>query len=194
MMANAEVDKFVKGAKRWQAEMVKLRAIILKTKLEENLKWRLPCYSYKDSNVVIIQPFKSSLRLLFFKGTLLKDPKGILIDNGPNSQSARRLEFNSVQEITKLSSTIKAYIEEAIAIDMSGKKVELKKRPQVLPEELKKVFAKMPKVKKAFDSLTPGRQKAYLLHFSSAKQSATRQTRIEKCIPRILAGKGLTDR
>lgn len=190
---NPDVDKFLKSSKTWQAEMEKLRSIILKSKLDESLKWRLPCYSYKGGNVVIIQPFKSYLGLMFFKGALLKDPKGILVDNGPNSNSARRLEFSSVQEITKLSSTIKAYIQEAIAIEASGKKVEVKKKPQVLPDELKKAFLKMPKLKKAFEALTPGRQRAYLLHFSGAKQSATRQSRIEKYVPRILEGKGLND-
>jgi uncharacterized protein YdeI (YjbR/CyaY-like superfamily) len=194
MAVNSDVDKFLKSSKQWQAEMAGLRAILLKTKLEENFKWRLPCYSYNGSNIVIIQPFKRCLGLMFFKGSLLKDPKKLLINNGPNSQAGRRFEFGSVDEIAKLSSTIKAYIREAIAVEESGQKVEFKEKPQALPEELKKVFAKMPKLKKAFESLTPGRQRAYLLHFSSAKQSSTRQLRIEKCIPSILDGKGMNDR
>lgn len=191
---NSDVDKFLKSSKKWQEEMAVLRSVVLKTKLEENLKWRLPCYSFEDGNVVIIQPFKSCLALMFFKGALLKDPKGLLVANGPNSQSARRFEFKTVQEIEKLSATIKSYIKEAIALEESGQKVEIKKKPEALPEELKKNFAKMPKLKKAFEALTPGRQRAYLLHFGGAKQSATRQSRIEKCIPRILEGKGINDR
>ncbi|HVK62238.1 MAG TPA: DUF1801 domain-containing protein, partial [Bdellovibrionales bacterium] len=173
---NSHVDKFLKSSKLWQPEMAALRAVILKTKLEEDFKWRLPCYTYGDSNIVIIQPFKKSLALMFFKGALLKDAKKILVANGPNSQASRRFEFHSVQEISKLSSTIKAYIQEAIAAEESGQKVKFKKKPQTIPEELKKTFAKMPKLKKSFESLTPGRQRAYLLHFSTAKQASTRQS------------------
>ncbi len=191
---NSEVEKFLKNSKVWQKEIAKLRTIILKTKLEENFKWRLPCYSYNDSNVVIIQSFKACLGMMFFKGSLLKDPKNILIDNGPNSQAGRRFEFRSVEEITKLAPVIKSYIEEAIGIEESGQKVVFKKKAEAMPSELKKMFAKSPKLKKAFESLTPGRQRAYILHFSSAKQSLTRQSRIEKCIPRILDGKGMNDR
>jgi len=191
---NAEVEKFLNKSEQWQKEMFELRAIILKTKLEEEFKWRLPCYSYNGSNIIIIQPFKGCLGLMFFKGSLMKDPKKILVDNGPNSQAARRLEFRSLQEITKQASIIKAYIKEAVTIEDSGQKVEFKKKPDVLPEELKKIFSKEPKFKKAFSALTPGRQRAYLLHFSSAKQSATRLTRIKKCIPHILEGKGMNDR
>lgn len=191
---NTNVDQFLKAAKQWKSEIEELRAILLETKLEEDFKWRTPCYTYNDSNIVIIQCFKGCLGLMFFKGTLLKDPKEVLVENGPNSQAARRMEFRSVQDVVRLKSTIKAYIKEAIALEVSGQKVEFKKTPGTVPEELKKAFAKMPKLKKAFESLTPGRQRAYLLHFSGAKQSATRQSRIEKCTPRILAGKGLTDR
>lgn len=191
---NPDVDKFLKKSKQWQEEMTTLRSIILKTKLEENLKWNLPCYGYEGSNVIIIQPFKACLGLMFFKGALLKDSKAVLVSNGPNSQAARRFEFGSVQDIVRLEPTIKAYIKEAIAIEKSGGKVEFKKSPQAMPEELKKMLAKNAQLKKAFAALTPGRQRAYLLHFSSAKQSSTRQSRIEKCIPRILEGKGMTDR
>lgn len=191
---NSAVDKFVKKVKRWQKEIEKVRSILLKTDLEENLKWNLPCYSYEGSNVLIIQPFKSYLGLMFFKGALLKDPKGLLAAPGPNSQAARRFEFTSVDQIKKLEPTIKAYIKEAIAIEKSGKKVEVKKKPLSMPSELKEAFAKKPALKKAFESLTPGRQRAYILYFSSAKQSATRQARIAKCTPQILKGKGLNDR
>lgn len=190
---NPEVDKFLKQSKQWPEETAVLRAIILKTKLEESLKWRLPCYTYNGKNLAIIQPFKACLALMFFKGTLLKDPKGILKDVGPNSQAGRRLEFSSVQEINKLAPAIKAYLQEAMVIEDSGQKVKFKKEIESIPEELKKIFTKDSKLKKAFNSLTPGRQRAYILYFSSAKQSLTRQSRIEKSIPRILEGKGIND-
>lgn len=190
---NPEVDKFLKQSKQWQEEIAVLRAIILKTKLEESLKWRLPCYTYNGKNLAIIQPFKACLALMFFKGTLLKDPKGILKDVGPNSQAGRRLEFSSVQEINKIAPAIKAYLQEAMLIEDSGQKVKFKKEIESIPEELKKIFAKDSKLKKAFNFLTPGRQRAYIIYFSSAKQSLTRQSRIEKSIPRILEGKGIND-
>lgn len=191
---NSDVDKFLKKSKQWQNEIAKLRAVILKTKLEENLKWNLPCYSYEGGNIAIIQPFKAFLGMMFFKGALLKDPKGVLVSNGPNSQAGRRFEFNSVQEINKLTPIIKAYIKEAIAIEKSGQKVEFKKNPESMPIELRKMLAKKPRLKKAFNSLTPGRQRAYILYFSGAKQSSTRQARIEKYIPHIFEGKGPNDR
>jgi len=184
----------VKGSNQWNEEIAKLRAILAKTRVEEAKKWNLPCFTYKGSNVAILQPFKACLAMMFFKGTLLKDPKGLLVANGPNSQSARRLEFRSAQEITKLASTIKAYVQEAIKIEDSGQEVEFKKKPESVPDELKKMFGKNSKLKQAFYGLTPGRQRAYILHFSGAKQSATRQSRIEKFLPRILAGKGMMDR
>jgi uncharacterized protein YdeI (YjbR/CyaY-like superfamily) len=189
---NKDVDKFIADAKQWKEETAKLRRILLKTKLEENFKWRAPCYTHNGHNIIIIQPFKSSLGAMFFKGSLLKDPKKLLISNGPNSTAGRRFEFRSVEEITKLAPVIRAYVKEAIAIEESGKKVE-KAKPGALPDELKKIFAKKPKLKKAFEALTPGRQRAYIIYFSGAKQAATRESRIEKCAPRILGGKGLTD-
>lgn len=188
-----KVDKFIKESKQWKEEMTKLRSILLKTKLQEDFKWRLPCYSYQEGNIAIIQPFKACLGMMFFKGSLLKDPKKILASNGPNSQAGRRFEFTSVQEISKMESLIKSYIKEAIAIEKSGAKVEFKKAPQSMPEELTKALRKNAKLKKAFLALTPGRQRAYILFFSGAKQAATRISRIEKCSPRILAGKGLAD-
>lgn len=191
---NPEVDKFLKESKHWQKEIAVVRAILLKTKLEENLKWRLPCYSHNGKNVAIIQPFKACLALMFFKGTLIKDSKGILKEVGPNSQAARRFEFSSVQEINKIAPVIKAYLQEAMDIEESGQKVEVKKGSESIPEELKKMFTKNSKLKKAFNSLTPGRQRAYILYFSSAKQSLTRQSRIEKFITHILEGKGINDR
>lgn len=189
-----DVDSFLDKAKNWHKEMKALRGIILKTKLEEGIKWNKPCYSYNSSNVAIIQPFKNHLALMFFKGRLLKDPQKLLIDNGPNSQSAMRLEFESVREITKLSPTIKSFIKEAVALEESGQRVEYKKKPEPLPQELKTVFNKKLNLKAAFEKLTPGRQRGYILYFTGAKQSATRVSRIEKCTPKILAGKGLNDR
>jgi uncharacterized protein YdeI (YjbR/CyaY-like superfamily) len=193
-MMHPEVDSFIRKAKQWQDEMETLRAIVLSAKLDEDLKWSKPCYTHENRNIAIIQPFKGCLGFMFFKGELLKDPKGILKDNGPNSQSARRMEFTSSAEITRLKATIKAYIKEAIAIEESGQKVAIKKNPEPVPDELKEFFKKKPALKKAFEALTPGRQRAYILHFSSAKQSATRVSRIEKCIALILDGKGLNDR
>lgn len=191
---SADVDKYLKSAKQWKKEMKALRVILLKTKLEEEFKWKKPCYCFEESNIAIIQPFKNVLGLMFFKGTLLKDPKKVLVDNGPNSQSARRLEFTSVAEIEKSAPLIRAYIKEAIELEKTGKKVEFKKQPEALPDELNAAFRKSAKLKKAFLSLTPGRQRGYILHFNGAKQSATRISRIEKCKPRILDGKGLNDR
>lgn len=190
---NPDVDKYVKKAKEWREEIESLRAILLSTKLEEEIKWSKPCYTFEGSNIAIIQPFKACLGLMFFKGTLLKDPGGLLIDNGPNSQASRRFEFTSTQEISKSKAAIKAYIKEAIDIEKSGQKVELKKSPETIPDELQEMFKLKPKLKKAFESLTPGRQRGYILHFSGAKQSATRLSRIEKCMPRILEGKGMHD-
>ncbi len=194
MAMNPEVTQFVKSAKQWQAEIKRLRAILLETPLEEELKWRQPCYTYQGSNVAIIQPFKRCLALMFFKGALLKDTKNLLIANGLNSQSPMRLEFTSEQEITKLHATIQSYVKEAIALEKSGKKVEVKRKPEPMPAELKKALAGDPKLKKAFEALTPGRQRGYILHISSAKQSATRMARIEKSTPKILKGKGFNER
>lgn len=190
---NPQVDRYLRKIKTWKEETAALRAIILETKLEEDLKWGKPCYTFDGHNVAIIQPFKACLGMMFFKGSLIKDAKAVLVNNGPNSQAAQRLEFRSVQDILKMKSTIKAYIKEAIEIEKSGLKVESKKKPEPAPKELLELFAKKPALKKAFEALTPGRQRAYILHFSGAKQSTTRQSRIEKCVPRILAGKGLND-
>ncbi len=188
-----EIKTFIKNASPWQKEIEGLRDIILQTSLDEDFKWSKPCYIHEGHNVVIIQPFKNCLGLMFFKGALLKDPKGILKDNGPNSQSAKRLEFTNLDEISKSRSTITAYIKEAIEIEKSGQKVELKKNPEPIPDEHAAMFKKKPALKKAFEALTPGRQRAYILHFSSAKQSTTRVSRIEKCIARIMEGKGMND-
>lgn len=194
MKTNKEVDQYVKTIKTWKEEIGELRAIILTTELEECLKWGKPCYQKDGKNIVIIQPFKASLALMFFKGMLLKDKKEVLVDVGPNSQSARRMEFTCVSEIKKQATTIKAYIKEAITIETSGEKIPAKSSAMPVVSELESAFTKNTRLKKAFYALTPGRQRAYLLHFSGAKQSATRASRIEKCSARILEGKGLGDR
>lgn len=188
------VDKFFKNLKSWQDEASALRAILLKTGLNEELKWRLPCYTFEGKNIVIVQPFKNCLGLMYFKGALLKDPKKALVENGPNSQSSRRLEFRSIKDVARLEPIIKVFVKEAVQVEASGRKIEKTKRSNAKPAELLKAFAKNPKLKKAFTGLTPGRQRAYLLHFSGAKQTSTREARVAKCAPRILAGKGLTDR
>lgn len=189
----SKVDQFFDKAKTWNLEMLELRKIILECDLNEDLKWRLPCYMLNDSNVVIIQPFKDYCAILFFKGSLLKDSKKILKAPG-NSQAARQIRFTSTKEITKLKATIKSYIQEAIKIDESGEKVVLKKTADFkVPEEFQKHLDKNKKLKKAFDSLTPGRQRGYLHFFSSAKQSATREARVMKCQDMILQGLGLND-
>jgi uncharacterized protein YdeI (YjbR/CyaY-like superfamily) len=189
-----KVEIFLRESRQWQEEMAILREIVLNTKLEESFKWSKPCYTYHGRNIAIIQPFKGYLGLMFFTGELLEDPKGILKANGPNSQSARRLEFTSADEIIRLKGTIKAYINEAIAIADSGQKIERRKTPELLVDELEDFFKKKPSLKKAFEALTPGRQRAYRLHFSRAKQSETRRSRIVKCMKNIMEGKGLNDR
>lgn len=188
-----DVDQYLKALKGWKDESSKLREILRETKLDEELKWGKPCFSFDGNNIAIIQPFKDCLGLMLFKGKLIKDPKGVLVDNGPNSQSARRFEFRSVRDVTKLKATIKAYVKQAVALEEAGVKVTVKKKPEAAPPELLQAFAKQPKLKKAFDSLTPGRQRGYILHFLGAKQTATRMSRIDKCAPKILAGKGFHD-
>lgn len=191
---NPKVDPFFKKAKRWQREMKELRRIVLDTPLTEELKWHQPCYTYDGSNVAIVSAFKESCVLSFIKGALLKDPKKILVKPGENSQSARFVKFTNVKQIVEQEPILKAYIDEAIEAEKAGLKVKFKKiTERKIPEELEDKFEKEPALKTAFRALTPGRQRAYLLHFSGAKQSKTRAARIEKCRPRILKGKGLSD-
>lgn len=191
---NPKADFYFQNSKRWQSEMEKMRLIALDCKLTEDLKWGCPCYTINNSNVVLIHEFKDYCAFLFFKGALMKDPKGILIQQSKNVQAARQIRFTGVSEITKLQTVLKSYIKQAIEIEKSGLKVEMKKTTEFeMPEEFKKELTKNKKLKSAFESLTPGRQRAYLIFFSSAKQSATRQARIEKHIPDILKGKGLND-
>jgi uncharacterized protein YdeI (YjbR/CyaY-like superfamily) len=188
------VDARLKKAKAWVDEMVALRAIALDCPLAEELKWGWPCYTLDGRNVVLIHTFKSYCALLFMKGALLKDPKGILIQQTENSQSARQLRFTNVHEIRKLSGTVKAYIHDAIAVEKAGLKVAFKPTSEFdIPAELQEKLDADADLKAAFHALTPGRQRAYLLHIAGAKQSRTRAARVAKCTPKILAGKGLHD-
>lgn len=191
---NPKVNWYFKEEAKWRKELEKLRAILLGCPVTEELKWGKPCYTCNESNVVIIQGFKEYCALLFAKGALLRDPKGILIQQTENVQAARQLRFTDVREITKMASTIKAYVKEAIEVEKAGLEVQYKKTSEFkVPEELRNRFDEDRTFKKAFDALTPGRQRGYLLHFSAAKQSKTRESRIEKFLPKILEGKGLLD-
>lgn len=191
---NPKVDFFFSKAKSWQSEYNKLREIALGCGLTEELKWGCPCYTYNGSNVVLIHGFKEYCAYLFFKGALLHDENGMLIQQTENVQSSRQIRFTDISEITKSAKVLKAYIYEAIEVEKAGLKVTLKKTKEYdVPEEFQKQLDKKASLKKAFEALTPGRQRAYLLHFSAPKQSKTREARVEKCIPQILAGKGLND-
>ena len=171
-----------------------LRMLILDCGLTEKLKWGVPCYMHEKSNIVLIHGFKDYCAVLFFKGVLLKDPKGILIQQTKNVQSARQIRFTNVKEIVKMERTLKAYIKEAVAIEKAGLKVPLKKATEFsIPDEFQKKLDKSAALKKAFYSLTPGRQRGYLLYFAQAKLATTRESRVEKSIPQILKGKGLDD-
>ena len=192
---NPKVDWFFTKASKWQEEYSELRMLILDSGLTEELKWGCPCYTIEKTNIVLIHGFKNYCALLFMQGALLKDAKGILIQQTENVQSARQMRFTNIQEILKSKSTIKAYIKEAVKIDKAGLKVELKKTTEYkIPVEFKTVLDDMPELKTAFQSLTSGRQRGYLLYFSTAKQSKTRENRIEKCVQQILDGKGLEDK
>lgn len=191
---NPKVDFFFDKATQWQKEYIQLRTIILDCGLQETLKWGQPCYTFGEKNIVLIHGFKDYCAVLFFKGALLNDSKGILIQQTENVQAARQVRFTGLKEIMDLASTLKAYVYEAIEVEKAGLKVELKKTKEYpTPEEFKHKLEKMPALRTAFNALTQGRQRAYLLHFSSPKQSQTRQARVEKSIPRILNGKGLND-
>ena len=188
---NPKVDGYLRKAKKWQEEMTKLRRISLDSGLTEELKWGKPCYTFQTSNIVIIQGFKEFCALLFCKGALLKDPNGILKKFG--WQAARRIPFTSVREIVEMEPILKVYICEAIEAEKAGLKVRLKKKPEPIPKELQDKLDEIPVLKAAFDGLTPGRQRGYILYFSGAKQSETRASRVKKCMPKILKGKGLND-
>ena len=191
---NPAVDKVVSKTKEWREETEALRALALGCGLTEELKWGKPCYSFQGSNVAIIQGFKEYCALLFTKGVLLRDAKGLLVRPGENTQAARQLRFTDLRAIVALKPTINAYLEEAIAAEKAGLKVEFKAITELtLTPELQKQLDENSALKTAFDALTPGRRRAYHLFFSGAKQSATRAARVEKCVPRILAGTGLND-
>jgi uncharacterized protein YdeI (YjbR/CyaY-like superfamily) len=191
---NPKVDGYVRKSKQWQQELQKLRTILLDSPLTEEVKWRQPCYTFQGSNIIIIGRFKDSCMLNFFKGALLKDAKGILVKPGENTQASRVIRFTSVQQIVEIEPLLKAYIKEAIAAEKAGLKVKFKKISEFkVPEELQSKFKENPALKTAFAALTPGRQRAYLLYFSAAKQSQTRTSRVEKWIQQIFNGKGLDD-
>ena len=191
---NPKVDFYFNKSKKWQAELEKLRKIILDCGLNEELKWGCPCYTFEKSNIVLIHEFKEYCALLFFKGALLNDEKGILVQQTKNVQSARQVRFTNVREIVKLKAVLKAYIFEAIEVEKAGLKVKFKKATEFdVPEEFQKKLDKSPALKTAFYALTPGRQRGYILYFSAAKQSKTRESRVEKCTQQILIGKGLDD-
>jgi uncharacterized protein YdeI (YjbR/CyaY-like superfamily) len=191
---NPKVDTFLSKAKKWQSEFRKLRTIALDCGLTEALKWGVPCYTFEKSNVVLIHGFKEYCALLFVKGALLNDAKGILVQQTENVQSARQIRFTNVQEIDEMETTLKDYVHEAIEVEKAGLKVNLKKTSEfTAPVEFQKKLDEIPALKTAFDALTPGRQRAYLLFFSSPKQGKTRESRVAKCIQQILDGKGLND-
>ena len=191
---NPKVDAFLRQEKQWQQEFKKLRMIILDCGLTEELKWGKPCYSFQDSNVVIMQGFKEYCALLFCKGALLKDAEGILIQQTENVQAARQIRFTNLRETIAMQAAVRAYILAAIDVEKAGLQVVYKKTSEFkMPEEFKNKLNEMPALKTAFEALTPGRQRGYLLYFSAAKQSKTRTARIEKCMRQILKGKGLDD-
>ena len=191
---NPKVDAVWRQEKKWREEFEKLRAIILDFPLTEELKWYQACYTLQGKNVVLIHGFKEYCALLFFKGALLKDPEGILIQQTENMQSTHQIRFTNVRQIVKMRSILKAYIQQAIEVEKSGAKVKLKKTADFkVPEEFQNKLDEIPALKTAFDALTPGRQRGYLFYFSQPKQSKTRTARVEKCMPQIFNGKGLND-
>jgi uncharacterized protein YdeI (YjbR/CyaY-like superfamily) len=191
---NPKVDAFLSRAKKWQKEFEKLRAIVLGCELAEDLKWGKPCYTFQNKNIVVIQGFKEYCAILFFKGALLKDTKGILIQQTVNMQLPRQVRFTNLREIVKLERTLKEYVFEAVEVEKAGLKVKLKKTSDFkIPEEFQIKLNTLAALKAAFEALTPGRQRGYLFYFSQAKQSKTREARVEKYMQQILNGKGLND-
>lgn len=191
---NPKVDFYFRKAETWKKELAKLRTIALDCELTEELKWGVPCYTLQKNNIVLIHDFKEYCAFLFFKGALLKDPKGILVQQTKNVQATRQIRFTNVQEIVKMEAILKSYIHEAIEVEQSGLKVNFKKTAEFnMPTEFQTRLDEMPALKEAFYALTPGRQRAYLLYFSAPKQSKTREARVEKYIDVILDGMGLND-
>ncbi len=191
---NPKVDFYFNKAKKWQQELEQLRIIVLDCGLTEELKWGVPCYTFQKSNIVLIHAFKEYCAFLFFKGVLLNDTHNILIQQTENVQAARQIRFANVGEIVKMEAILKTYIYEAIEVEKSGLEVDLKKTKEfVISEEFQKKLDENPALKTAFETLTPGRQRGYLLYFSAPKQSKTRESRVEKCMQQIMDGKGLDD-
>src|SRR6266403_1376765 len=191
---NSKVDFYFNKAKKWQEEFEKLRMIILDCGLTEELKWGVPCYTFEKRNIVLIHGFKEYCALLFVKGALLNDAKDILITQTKNTQAARQIRFTNVRKIVKMKPILKAYIYEAIEVEKAGLKVNFKKTTEfIIPEEFQDQLDEIPALKTAFDALTPGRQRAYVLYFSAPKQSKTREAKVGKCMQQILNGKGLND-
>jgi uncharacterized protein YdeI (YjbR/CyaY-like superfamily) len=191
---NRKVDGFLRKAKKWKEEFETLRNIVLDCEVTEDIKWMHPCYMYENKNIVLIHGFKEYCALLFHKGALLKDSHGILIQQTENVQAARQIRFTNVQEIVEMEPIIKDYIKEAIEVEKAGLEINYKKHTEYnIPEELQTKFDEIPALKTAFEELTPGRQRAYMFHFSQPKQSKTRVSRVEKCMQQILNGKGLND-
>jgi uncharacterized protein YdeI (YjbR/CyaY-like superfamily) len=190
---NPEVDAYIADSQRWSDEMTALRPILLGAGLTEEIKWRKPCYSHEGKNIVILQEMKDFLALMFFKGALLRDPNGVLEMQGPNSRSACRIEFTSVEDIARLTDTVAAYLEEAIDVAEAGRDVGPAPQPDLV-DELRDRLDQDPELSAAFASLTPGRQREYNLYFSGAKQAKTRMARVDRYIPKIRGGKGLRDR
>lgn len=191
---NPKVDEFLNKSKKWKEEYEKLRKIVLDCELTEEFKWMHPCYTFEKKNIVLIHGFKEYFALLFHKGALLQDAHGILIQQTENVQAARQIRFTNVQEIVEMESILKAYIYEAIEVEKAGLKVDLKQTTEyIIPEEFQKKLDETPALKIAFEGLTPGRQREYILYFSKAKQSKTRESRVEKYMHQILDGKGLND-
>ena len=191
---NPKVDGIIRNSKTWQKEFEKLRMIILECQLTEEVKWGWPCYTSQEKNIVLIHGFKEYCALLFFKGALLKDANGILIQQTENVQAARQIRFTKIREIVEMKSILKAYIDEAIEVEKAGLKVNLKKPAEfAIPQEFQNKLDEIPALRTAFAALTPGRQRAYIFYFSAAKQSKTRESRVKKCMQQILKGKGLDD-
>ena len=191
---NPKVDGYLRKSKKWQEELQKLRMILLGCQLTEEVKWRVPCYTFQERNIVILGRFKKCCVLSFVKGALLHDASGILVKPGENTQAARVIRFTNVQQIVEMEPILKAYIYEAIEVEKAGLKVKFKKIAEMkLPEEFQNKLDEIPALKTAFDALTPGRQRAYILYFSAPKQAKTRASRVEKCMQQILNGKGLDD-
>ncbi len=191
---NPKVDAFLIEADAWRAEFEELRAILLGCDLTEELKWGVPCYTYQNKNVALIHGFKDYCAILFVKGALLSDPRGLMIQQTENVQAARQIRFTGVSQIEAVKDILKAYILEAIEAEKSGRTVDFRKNDEFpVPDELREKFDEVPGLKAAFEALTPGRQRAYILHFSKPKQSRTRAAQVEKYVPQILNGKGLYD-